>query len=139
MTVSQYEAEFAKLAKFAPALVADKENKVLSFHDGLRPQIKPGVLSFELTAYRTVVNKALLVEMGLNETQMERDNKQKKRPRQGGPSFNGQAKKQDRQHVDDKAQPRQIHLGKTSTRTLCKIEKFDHALNATLALLIGHL
>uniref|UniRef100_A0A2N9F3X1 Retrotransposon gag domain-containing protein n=1 Tax=Fagus sylvatica TaxID=28930 RepID=A0A2N9F3X1_FAGSY len=41
MTVSQYEAEFAKLAKFAPALVADKENKVLSFHDGLRPQIKP--------------------------------------------------------------------------------------------------
>ena len=40
-------------------------------------------MPFDLTTFRAVVSNALLVEMGLNEAQADRDNNQKKRPRQG--------------------------------------------------------
>ena len=74
MTVAQYEAEFSRLAKFAPTMVVDEEAKARRFKDGLRFRIKQGVVPFELTTFRTVVSKALLVEMGLNEAQADRDN-----------------------------------------------------------------
>ncbi|XP_075665441.1 uncharacterized protein LOC142635113 [Castanea sativa] len=83
MTVAQYESEFSKLAKFTPTMVVDEETKARRFEDGLRFRIKQRVVPFELTTFRAVVSKALLVEMGLNEAQTERDNKQKKRLRQG--------------------------------------------------------
>ena len=79
MTVSQYMAEFARLAKFAPTLVADEDSKARRFEEGLRPQIKTSVIAFELTTYRAVVNKVLLIERGLNETQADREDKQKRR------------------------------------------------------------
>ncbi len=78
MTVSQYEAEFARLARFAPTLVADEDSKARRFEEGLRPRIKTSVIAFELTTYRAVVNKALLIERGLNETQADREDKQKR-------------------------------------------------------------
>jgi hypothetical protein len=104
MTVSQYEAEFARLAKFAPTLVADEDCKAQRFKEGLRPRIKTFVIA--------VVNKALLIERGLNETQADREDRQKKKPRQGGQSFNGQAKKLVTQHIDDKAQPKCSRCGR---------------------------
>ena len=70
MTVSQYEAEFARLARFAPTLVVDEDSKARRFEEGLRPRIKTFVIAFELTTYRALVNKALLIERGLNETQL---------------------------------------------------------------------
>uniref|UniRef100_A0A2N9IJJ1 CCHC-type domain-containing protein n=1 Tax=Fagus sylvatica TaxID=28930 RepID=A0A2N9IJJ1_FAGSY len=112
MTVSQYEAEFARLARFAPTLVADEDSKARRFEEGLRPRIKTSVIAFELTTYRAVVNKALLIERGLNETQADREDRQKKKPSQGGQSFNGQAKKQVTQHIDDKAQPKCFRCGR---------------------------
>ena len=36
MTVAQYEAEFSRLAKFAPTMVVDEEAKARRFGDGLR-------------------------------------------------------------------------------------------------------
>ena len=81
MTVAHYEAEFSRLAKFAPTMVVDEETKARRFEDGLRFRIKQGVMPFKLTTFRVVVSKALLVEMGLNEAQADRDNNQKKRPR----------------------------------------------------------
>ena len=48
-------------------MVVDEETKSQRFEDGLRFQIKQGVVPFELTTFRAVVSKALLVEMGLNE------------------------------------------------------------------------
>lgn len=64
-TVAQYEAEFAKLAKNAPTLVADEEMKARRLEDGLRVDIRHGVASFELPTYDAVLNKALVIEKGL--------------------------------------------------------------------------
>uniref|UniRef100_A0A2N9HJN9 Retrotransposon gag domain-containing protein n=1 Tax=Fagus sylvatica TaxID=28930 RepID=A0A2N9HJN9_FAGSY len=91
-TWEMFKAAFYE--KFAPTLVADEDSKARRFEEGLRPRIKTSVIAFELTTYRAVVNKALLIERGLNETQANREDRQKKKPRQGGQSFNGQAKKQ---------------------------------------------
>ena len=55
-------------------MVVDEETKAQRFEDGLRFRFKKGVLPFELTTLRVVVSKALLVEMGLNEGQANRDN-----------------------------------------------------------------
>ena len=81
LTVNQYEAKFAKLARFSPTLVADEDSKARRFEEGLRPRIKTQVMAFELTTYRVVVNKALLIERGLNETQADMEDRQKKKPR----------------------------------------------------------
>ena len=48
MTVSQYEAEFARLPRFAPTLVADEDSKARRFEEGLRPRIKTQVMASEL-------------------------------------------------------------------------------------------
>ena len=74
MTVAQYEAEYSKITKFAPTMVVDEVTKARRFEDRLRFRIKQGVVPFELTTFRAVVSKALLVEMGLNEAQADRDN-----------------------------------------------------------------
>ena len=74
MTLAQYEAEFSRLAKFASTMVVDEETKARRFEDGLMFRIKQGVVPFELTTFRAVVSKALLVEMGLNEARADRDN-----------------------------------------------------------------
>ena len=87
-------------------MVVDEETKAQRFEDGLWFRFKKGVLPFELTTLRVVVSKALLVEMGLNEAQADRDNNQKKRPRQGEQSSSFQAKKQGTQHADIKALPK---------------------------------
>ncbi|KAL2466014.1 Retrotrans gag domain-containing protein [Abeliophyllum distichum] len=60
--VTEYEAEFARLAKFAPDLVATEERRARRFEKGLRSRIKQAVIPFELTTYREVVSKSLLVE-----------------------------------------------------------------------------
>jgi hypothetical protein len=123
MTVSQYEAEFARLARFAPTLVADEDSKARRFEEGLRPRIKTSVIAFELTTYRAVVNKALLIERGLNETQADRDDRQKKKPRhigpQSGQSSGGQAKKQVTQPINDKAQPKCSRYGRFHAEKDC--------------------
>ena len=63
----RYEAEFYRLAKFASTMVVDEETRARRFEDGLRFRIKQGFVPFELTTFKVVVSKALLVEMGLNE------------------------------------------------------------------------
>lgn len=77
--VGEYEAEFARMSRFAPTLVADEESRARRFEEGLRPQIRQGVAPFELRTYKDVVNKALLVERGINDVRIERETNQKKR------------------------------------------------------------
>ena len=48
-------------------MVVDEETRARRFEDGLRFRIKQGFVPFELTTFKVVVSKALLVEMGLNE------------------------------------------------------------------------
>ncbi|KAL5542432.1 hypothetical protein UlMin_010142 [Ulmus minor] len=59
-TVAEYEASFARLAKFAPDLVATEESRARRFEEGLRASIRQAVIPFEIVTYSGVVNKALL-------------------------------------------------------------------------------
>ncbi|XP_074360614.1 uncharacterized protein LOC141700827 [Apium graveolens] len=63
-TVSEYEAEFARLAKYMPTLVAGEISRARRFEEGLRNEIKRHVAAFELNSYKMVLNKALIVERG---------------------------------------------------------------------------
>ena len=75
---------------------------------------------FELTTFRVVVSKALLVEMGLNEAQADRDNNQKKRPRLGEQSSSFQAKKQGTQRADTKTLPKCSRCGRPHADKDCR-------------------
>ena len=86
-TVAEYEAEFARLAKFAPSLVATEEGRVRRFEEGLRPRIKEQVIPFELTKYGDVVSKELLVE------RTQRVAQEENKARYGGPSSGGSSGK----------------------------------------------
>ncbi|KAL2542488.1 reverse transcriptase [Abeliophyllum distichum] len=61
-TVTKYKVEFVRLAKFAPGLVATEKRRARRFKEGLRSCIKHEAIPFELTSYREVVSKSLLVE-----------------------------------------------------------------------------
>ncbi|KAL5574069.1 hypothetical protein UlMin_023666 [Ulmus minor] len=61
-TVAEYKASFARLAKFAPDLVATEESRTRRFEERLRASIRQAVIPFEIVTYSGVVNKALLVE-----------------------------------------------------------------------------
>lgn len=63
-TVAQYEAEFAKLTKYAPTLVVDEVTRARRLKNGLRADIRHDVTSFELPTY-DVLNKALVIEKDL--------------------------------------------------------------------------
>ena len=39
LTVAQYEAKFTELSRFAPQLIATKEEKALKFQDGPKPYL----------------------------------------------------------------------------------------------------
>lgn len=51
LTVAEYEAEFDRLATFAPSLVADEAIRALIFEEGLKPRIKLVVVPFELKTF----------------------------------------------------------------------------------------
>ncbi|XP_074337748.1 uncharacterized protein LOC141674949 [Apium graveolens] len=78
-TVSEYEAEFARLAKYVPTLVADEISRARRFEEGLRNEIKRHVAAFELNSYKMVLNKALVVERGLVGDEGKKDSEAKKR------------------------------------------------------------
>ncbi|XP_074324379.1 uncharacterized protein LOC141661294 [Apium graveolens] len=78
-TVSEYEAEFARLAKYVPTLVADEISRAHRFEEGLRNEIKRHVAAFELNSYKMVLNKALVVERGLVGDEGKKDSEAKKR------------------------------------------------------------
>ncbi|XP_059436492.1 uncharacterized protein LOC132169479 [Corylus avellana] len=62
MTVAQYAGHFNELARFAPYLVADEQNRVRKFEHGLNPQIHERIVCFEIQDFVELVNKASLAE-----------------------------------------------------------------------------
>ncbi|XP_017233498.1 uncharacterized protein LOC108207573 [Daucus carota subsp. sativus] len=84
-TVSEYEAKFARLAKYAQDLVVDEVSRARRFEEGLRSEIKRHVV---------VLNKALVVERGLTVEDEKKDYEPKKRAEPtSGFNENGQVKK----------------------------------------------
>ena len=62
MSVTEYEAKFTELSRYALHHVQDEKRKARRFEQGLKPWIYQKVAVFELENYAAVVQKALIVE-----------------------------------------------------------------------------
>jgi hypothetical protein len=70
MTVTQYVGRFNELARFAPYMVADEENQVRKFEQGLNPHIHDRVVCFEIRNFVKLVNKASITEESVKKNAM---------------------------------------------------------------------
>ncbi|XP_048128976.1 uncharacterized protein LOC125312931 [Rhodamnia argentea] len=94
MIVDQYEAKFSKLSKYGPRLIENPEDRARRFGDGLKPEIKSILASFNLQDYDDLYEKALIAERdfvertatsGLRFTSSNRfEKRQGKKPMYGG-------------------------------------------------------
>lgn len=84
----EYEAEFAKLAKYTPTLIADEASQARRLQEGLRANIRQAVSHFEFGSYEDILNKALVVERRLVAADEKQDAYDKKRSEPAG-GFNG--------------------------------------------------
>ncbi|XP_056176165.1 uncharacterized protein LOC130140553 [Syzygium oleosum] len=62
MTVDQYEAEFARLSKFAPRMVEHPDDKARRFRDGLKADIRSQLLLVNLRTYEEIFDRAQILE-----------------------------------------------------------------------------
>ncbi|XP_077251803.1 uncharacterized protein LOC143891031 [Tasmannia lanceolata] len=62
-TVSQYEAKFTRLARYATHLVTDVQSKVDKFQYGLKPSVRRALAALDFQSYEVVVRCALKVEI----------------------------------------------------------------------------
>ncbi|GAV67210.1 hypothetical protein CFOL_v3_10718 [Cephalotus follicularis] len=77
MSVAQYEHKFLELSHFAPALVADQEERCQRFLDGLRPEIRNSVATIDWNVFGSLVESAMRVELSINEHRSRQDRGQK--------------------------------------------------------------
>ena len=67
MSVSEYEAQFARLSKYAPHLIPTEKLKAKRFMNGLRPNFITQLTPHLITTYSEMVKRALALEAA-NET-----------------------------------------------------------------------
>ena len=79
LSVAQYEAEFTRLARFAPSIVSNEMAKITRFTEGLRPRLMQAVNAFELHSYSAMVNKALVIERDMNTVQRDWEQQRKRK------------------------------------------------------------
>ncbi|GAV91726.1 hypothetical protein CFOL_v3_35116 [Cephalotus follicularis] len=78
MSVTQYEHKFLELTHYAPAFVANQEERCLRFLDGLRPKIWHSVATIEWNVFGNLVESAMRVELSVNEQRSRQDRGQKR-------------------------------------------------------------
>ncbi|XP_074323256.1 uncharacterized protein LOC141660191 [Apium graveolens] len=61
-SVAEYEAKFTELARLVPVYVSIEAQKAKRFHQGLKPEIRSGVIALEIKIYPSVVQAALVIE-----------------------------------------------------------------------------
>ena len=81
-SVAEYEQQFTALSRFASKLVPDEDSRCRRFFEGLRPAIKSRLSVLKLTVYADMVDRAMIAERYLTESQNARDNRSKSQ--QGG-------------------------------------------------------
>ena len=54
-TISEYEAKFTRLARFAPHLVANPYEKIEKFQYGLKPSIRRALAALDFITYESLV------------------------------------------------------------------------------------
>ncbi|GAV78246.1 hypothetical protein CFOL_v3_21714 [Cephalotus follicularis] len=77
MSVAQYEHKFLELSHFAPAFVADQEERCQRFLDGLKPEIRHSVATIDWNVFGNLVELATRVELSINEQRSRQDRGQK--------------------------------------------------------------
>ena len=99
LTVSQYEAKFTQLSRYAEKLVSEEEDRTKRFVRGLKPEIRSKLIPFQLQVYSQAVEKALKIERDMQESQEVRTRELPfiKRPRYtNAPSFGAYHMRPDR-------------------------------------------
>ncbi|XP_074572635.1 uncharacterized protein LOC141829120 [Curcuma longa] len=61
-TVMEYNADFSRLARFCPELVAEDRSRMLQFVQGLDGHLQVKIAGFGLSSYREALDRALLIE-----------------------------------------------------------------------------
>ncbi|XP_058189892.1 uncharacterized protein LOC131307415 isoform X1 [Rhododendron vialii] len=78
ITVTEYEAEFSELARYAHELVPDEETRIRRFLRGLKVALRRRVSLLDLHSYSEAVNRALAVEEELdNKKSFQREKPQR--------------------------------------------------------------
>ncbi|KAH7847975.1 hypothetical protein Vadar_032255 [Vaccinium darrowii] len=67
MTVVGYDVEFTNLAKYGSHIIDTDRKKARKFEDGLLLEIRNVVRPIRLATYAEVLDRALLVEQGLED------------------------------------------------------------------------
>ncbi|XP_038976501.1 uncharacterized protein LOC120107335 [Phoenix dactylifera] len=111
MTVAQYATKFEEMSRYAPTLISEDSDRARKFENGLRGRIQQ-VTAFELSSYKDVVNKALVIEKGLDNAQAAREKNMKKKfrptdsPSQNSRSFKSKDQRWNQVVTRDKGQAR---------------------------------
>ncbi|KAL8115936.1 hypothetical protein AgCh_022434 [Apium graveolens] len=77
-SVAEYEAKFTELARFVPDYVCSKAQKARRFQQGLKPEIRSGVVALQLMTYPSVVQAALVIEFDQKLAAREKEDKKRK-------------------------------------------------------------
>ena len=77
MTISEYDAKFNALSRFAPALVKTEKDKCHKFEMGLELSIKQRISSFQLEIYSQLIDKVKIAERNIQEAAGKREQTKK--------------------------------------------------------------
>ena len=77
--IAQYAAKFEELSRYASTLIADKGVRTRKFENRPKDRIQQLVTIFELSTYKQLVNKALVLKKGFDDAQAAKEKNLKKR------------------------------------------------------------
>ncbi|KAL8133741.1 hypothetical protein AgCh_008979 [Apium graveolens] len=83
-SVTEYEAKFTELARIAPEYVSSEAQRAKRFQQGLKPEIRSGVVALQLKTYTSVVQAALVIES--DQKLAAKEQGEKKRKFESGPA-----------------------------------------------------
>ncbi|XP_074347335.1 uncharacterized protein LOC141686184 [Apium graveolens] len=77
-SVAEYEAKFTEFARLVPVYVSTEAQKEKRLWQGLKPEIRSGVVDLQLKTYTSVVQAALVIESDQKLAAKERGDKKRK-------------------------------------------------------------
>ncbi|KAL8115292.1 hypothetical protein AgCh_021949 [Apium graveolens] len=83
-SVTEYEAKFTELARIALEYVSSESQRAKRFQQGLKPEIRSGVVALQLKIYTSVVQAALVIES--DQKLAAKEQGEKKRKFESGPA-----------------------------------------------------
>ncbi|XP_074573509.1 uncharacterized protein LOC141829941 [Curcuma longa] len=97
-SVTEYNSEFKKLSEFCPQLVAQDEDRMDQFMQGLAAYIRDRMSGSSISSYREALDRALAIELTRQQISKEKEKEV------GKPNAQGKTKSQDSQPIAQKRQ-----------------------------------